>query len=88
MDMNEIFYMGIKFGNGEFSNNDELTEVYIDVEFSDDSMKEFDGNVLQIRHFDQHIIIWDNKGNKLFEEAIIDIPFFREELLKKIVVVE
>ncbi|MFS0557412.1 hypothetical protein [Brevibacillus sp. 179-C9.3 HS] len=85
MDMNEIIYMGIKLGNGEFNNNDELNEVYLDVEFLDDSMAQFNGNCLVIRHYNQSIVIWDNRGNMLYESAIIDIPFFRRELLKKLV---
>lgn len=41
MEMNEINYLGIKLGTGEFVNNDELNEVFIDVEFSDDSLSQF-----------------------------------------------
>ncbi|CAI8946298.1 hypothetical protein EMIT07CA2_550084 [Brevibacillus sp. IT-7CA2] len=84
MESCAINYMGISIGFGEFINNDELCETYIEVNFSDDSMKEFNGNCLVINHSQQSIVVWDNKGKKLFESPIIDIPFFRRELLRKI----
>lgn len=82
--MNEIIYMGIKFGDGEFNNIDELNETYIEVKFSHDSMKQFNGNCLVIRHYNQSILILDEIGNLLFESAIIEMPFFKQELLTRL----
>jgi len=82
--MEPILFMGIVIGNGEFNSIFEFEETHINVQFIDEGLKQFDGQCLVIRHSDQSILVYDNKGEKLFESEIINIPYFRQELLKKL----
>ncbi|MGG0937086.1 hypothetical protein ABHN11_13360 [Brevibacillus centrosporus] len=86
--MVEIRYMGVIIGTGNFVNFEAASEVYVDIQFSDDSMKELNGHCLEIDHGKQAIIVWDDKGKQLFASELIRIPFFRKELLKQLTLLD